>query len=59
MLLIIGIVLLQSKDYRSFLLNFSPELDPFAMIYLPTAGLIVTGIGVMLEFASRKYRVSQ
>lgn len=55
LLFILGIYLMFNNDYQYFLSNISPDLFIVGFLLPPSAGLAITGIGIMLEFARRKY----
>jgi hypothetical protein len=55
LLLILGAILSQVPDYRYFLFDIYFDLQIIGILIISTLGLVVTGIGVMLEFTSRKY----
>lgn len=57
LLFILGMALMLNRDYRHFLFDIHPDLEIAGFLIPPSAGLIITGIGIMLEFARRKYEV--
>lgn len=59
LLFILGVYLMFNRDYQHFLSNISPDLFTVGFLLPPSAGLAITGIGIMLEFASRKYGVQK
>jgi hypothetical protein len=58
-LLILGIILSQIPDYRQFLFGIYFDIQIIGLLIFSTAGLVMIGVGIMLEFVSRKYRISQ
>ena len=55
LLFILGINLMLNSDYNHFLYNIHPDLGTVGFLVPPSAGLAIIGIGIMLEFARRKY----
>jgi hypothetical protein len=55
LLFILGIALMINSDYNYYLYNIHPDLGLVGFLVPPTAGLVITGVGIMLEFAERKY----
>jgi|GEM_PF-4236762 len=54
-LFILGYFMATNNYYQNLLLNFDPNLSIILFLAMVSSGLIITGIGVMMEFASRKY----
>lgn len=59
LLFILGMILMLNKNYRHFLFDIHPDLEIVGFLVPPSAGLVVTGVGMMLEFARRKYTVQK
>ncbi len=59
LLFILGITLMLNENYRHFLFDIHPDLEIVGFLVPPSAGLVVTGVGIMLEFARRKYEVQK
>jgi hypothetical protein len=59
LLFILGIYLMLNRDYNYFLSNIHPDLGIVGFLVPPSAGLVITGVGIMLEFARRKYEVQE
>lgn len=59
LLFILGINLMLNNDYRYFLFDIHPDLEITGFLVPPAAGLVIAGLGVMLEFADRKYKVQK
>lgn len=57
LLLIIGIAMLSFEIYGNSSFRMSVEEELMILFGLIAGGLIITGIGIMLEFARRKYSV--
>ena len=56
---ILGITLILNNDYRNFLFDIHPDLGIVGFLVTISAGLVITGLGIMLEFARRKYEVQE
>jgi hypothetical protein len=52
---IFGINLMLNNDYRHSLFDINPDLEIVGFLLPPSAGLVIVGVGIMLEFTSRKY----
>jgi len=58
-LFILGITLILNNDYRNFLFDNNPDLGIVGFFVTISAGLVITGLGIMLEFARRKYEAQK
>ena len=56
---ILGITLILNNDYRNFLFDIYPDLGIVGFLVTISAGLVITGLGIMLEFVRRKYEVQK
>lgn len=56
---ILGWYLMVNRDYRHFLFDIHPSLGIVGFLLPATTGLVIAGVGIMLEFASRKYEVQK
>jgi len=56
---ILGITLILNNDYRNFLFDIHPDLGIVGFLVTISAGLVITGLGIMLEFVRRKYEVQK
>ncbi|MBI5146082.1 MAG: hypothetical protein HZA84_02555 [Thaumarchaeota archaeon] len=59
LLFVLGMILMLNKDYRNFLFDIHPDLEIVGFLALPSTGLVITGVGIMLEFARRKYEMQK
>jgi len=59
LLFILGINLMLNNDYRYFLSDINPDLEIVGFLVPPSSGLVIVGIGIMLEFARRKYEIQK
>jgi len=59
LLFIFGMYLMLNDEYRDYLYDIHPDLEIVGFLIPPSAGLVITGIGVMLEYAERKYEVQK
>lgn len=58
-LFILGISLMLNRDYNYFLSDINPDLGTVGFFLPISAGLVTTGIGIMLEFTRTKYDVQK
>lgn len=55
-LFVFGVYMMLNDSYRNYLFDINPDLEIVGFLVPPSAGLAIAGIGLMLEFADRKYR---
>lgn len=55
-LFVFGIYIMLNDSYRNYLFGIHPDLGIVGFLVSLSAGLVIAGIGIMLEFADRKYK---
>ena len=58
-LFVFGVYMMLNDSYRNYLFSIHPDLGIVGFLVSLSAGLVIAGIGLMLEFADRKYRVQK
>lgn len=54
-LFVLGTYMMLNDSYRNYFFGIHPDLGIIGFFVSLSAGLVITGIGIMLEFADRKY----
>ncbi len=58
-LFVFGMYMMLNDSYRNYLFGIHPDLGILGFLVSLSAGLVIAGIGIMLEFADRKYRAQK
>ncbi len=58
-LFVFGVYTMLNDSYRNYLFGIHPDLGIVGFLVSLSAGLVVAGIGIMLEFADKKYKVQK